>query len=234
MKHKNLILLGTSHIARQSIIEVENAIEKENPSAVALELDPGRLHSLLAKEKPKPRLRDIRMVGLKGYIFSMIGAWAEKKLGESVGVSPGAEMKKAYETAKSRGINILLIDQDISITLQRISKSITWKEKWHFLADAFSSFVLRKKIKGFDLRKVPSEKMIKLLVSKVKVRYPNIYKVLVTERNSVMAKNLAKYCRRNPDAKVLAVVGAGHEKEILGIFREELKKPAVSYTFAIS
>lgn len=234
MRHKNLVLLGTSHIARQSVEEVEKSIKKEKPDIVALEIDRARLAGLMEKEKPRIRLSDIGKVGLKGFLFSIIGAWAEKKLGESVGVKPGAEIKKAYEIAKGIGTRVEFIDQDIRITLRKISESLTWKEKWNFVADAFKAIVLRKREVVFDLTKVPSERVIKRLTSKVRKRYPTIYKVLVVERNSYMADRIAKLCMSFPDKKILAIIGAGHEKEILNLVKENLKKPNVSYHFTIN
>src|SRR3989344_7608224 len=100
MQYKNLTIIGTSHIARQSLEEVEMAIEQGKPDIVALELDRKRLYALMNKQNSKISLYDIRRVGLKGFIFSLIGAWAEKKLGKMVGVAPGSEMKKAIMLAQ--------------------------------------------------------------------------------------------------------------------------------------
>jgi pheromone shutdown-related protein TraB len=233
MKHKNLVLLGTSHIAKQSLKEVEEAVKKEKPDIIALELDRKRMAVLLEKEKPRLGIRDIKRIGIKGFLFSVIGAWAEKKLGEKTGVKPGSEMKKAYELANENKIGLAMIDQDIEITLRKISRRLTWKEKVNFIFDAFKAIVLKKREVIFDLSKVPSERVIKKLTSKVKKRYPNIYHVLVEERNRIMAKNLAKICKRNPDKKILAIIGAGHEKEILELVKEEQKKPSISYSISV-
>src|SRR3989344_4760642 len=127
-----ITVIGTSHIAKQSIKEVRKAIEEGKPDIVALEIDRQRLPALLQKERRSPRISDIGRVGLKGFLFALLGGWAERKLGESVGVKPGAEIKAAYQLAKKKGIKVALIDQDISTTLQRLSKGITWKEKFRF------------------------------------------------------------------------------------------------------
>ena len=126
MDYKNLIIIGTSHIAKQSLDDVGKAIEEGKPDIIALELDRNRLYSLF-KKPGKIRIYDIKRVGIKGFVFSLIGAWAEKKLGSMVGVAPGSEMKKAVVLAKKKGIKIALIDQEIEITLKRFSKSLTRK-----------------------------------------------------------------------------------------------------------
>ena len=228
MKYNNLTIIGTSHIAKQSLDEVEEAIEKGKPDIIALELDRRRLYSLFNKPG-KMRIYDIKRVGIKGFIFSLIGAWAEKKLGKMVGVMPGSEMKKAVRLAKKNKIRIALIDQDIEITLRRFSKSLTWKEKWNFFADIIKALFLRKKVIEFDLTKVPDKKIIKKLVGQVKKRYPNIYNVLIVERNHVMAENLRKIMENYPEKKILAIIGAGHEEDIIKL----IKKPSISYSFSI-
>ena len=229
MQYKNLAIIGTSHIAKQSLEEVEKAIEEGKPDIVALELDRKRLYSLMNKEERKISIYDIRRVGFKGFIFSLIGAWAEKKLGKIVGVAPGSEMKKAVMLARKYKLKIALIDQDIEITLRRFSKALTWREKWNFVADIMKQAFTGKKEIEFDLAKVPDRKIIRKLIGKVKIRYPNIYRVLIEERNEVMAKNLEKIMEENNDKKILAIIGAGHEEDILDI----IKKPKISYSVKI-
>ena len=96
---KNLYLIGTSHIAKQSVEEVERVILEKKPKIVALELDKRRFFAMMHPQKRKMRFKDISKIGFKGFIFQLIGYWAEKKLGNMVGVPPGSEMKKAAETA---------------------------------------------------------------------------------------------------------------------------------------
>jgi pheromone shutdown-related protein TraB len=210
---ERLILIGTSHIAKESVDEVARAIEQHSPDIIALELDRGRLDHLLHPKKQKSSWRDIRHVGLKGWIFAQLGAWAEKKMGQHVGISPGQEMLTAVRLARQKKIMIALVDQDITITLKRFSKTLTWTERFRFVADIVSGVFHRKDI-GFDLRTVPSPQVIAKLIAQVRKRYPNVYRVLVTERNHVMARNIALMMRLNPDKKILAVIGAGHEEEL--------------------
>ncbi len=229
MNYKNLMIVGTSHIAKQSLEDVKNAIEGWKPDIVALELDNRRLYSLFRKPG-KIRLYDIKRIGIKGFIFSLIGAWAEKKLGNMVGVAPGSEMKNAVRLARKNNIRVALIDQDIEITLKRFSKSLTWKEKWNFIGDILKAIFGKKKmVMEFDLTKVPSKKVIKKLVEQVKERYPNVYKVLIEERNEVMANNLHKIMSEYPNKRILAIIGAGHEDDILSL----IKKPGINYSFNI-
>ncbi len=220
MKYKNLVILGTSHIAKQSLDEVKKYIEEEKPDMIAIELDSKRLPALMSKSPRRIELKAIRHIGLKGFVFSLIGAWAEKKLGNLVGVAPGSEMKQAVQIAKKNNIKIALVDQDIEITLRRLSKTLTWKEKWNFAADIVKAIFTRNKEIDFDLRTVPEKKIIKKLTSKLKERYPNVHKVLIEERNSVIAGNLRNLMDSNPDKKILAILGAGHVDDVLELVKK--------------
>ncbi|MEM4247544.1 MAG: TraB domain-containing protein, partial [Candidatus Woesearchaeota archaeon] len=135
MHYRNLTVIGTSHIAAESVAEVRKVIEEEHPGIVALELDRKRLQALLHPQKKGLGWKDIRRIGFKGWLFSIIGAWVEKKLGEKVGMKPGAEMMQAVKAARALRIPIALVDQDIEITLRRFSETLSWKEKWHLFID---------------------------------------------------------------------------------------------------
>ena len=231
MKYKNLEFLGTSHIAKQSLQEVKKYIEEEKPDITALELDRRRLQALMSKAPRKIELSSIRHIGFKGFLFSLFSAWAEKKLGKLVGVAPGSEMKQAIKIARKEKIEIAMIDQDIEITLQRLSSSITWKEKINFLSDIVKAFFIRKKEIEFDLTTVPDKKIIKKLTSKLKERYPNVYKVLIEERNSVIANNIIMLMKSNQDKKILVILGAGHIDDVLEIIKSNETK--ISFSFNV-
>ncbi len=233
---KNLTIIGTSHIAKQSLDEVTSTIEREKPDIIAIELDRRRLFALKTNKKRKLTFRDIRSIGIKGFLFNVIGAYIEKKLGKIVGVKPGSEMISAIKLAEKNKIKLALIDQDIAITLKRFSKTFTWKEKFNLARDLFRAVFFRKRelkrlgITDLDLSKVPSKKLIKKLLERVKTDYPNIYKVLIEERNHVMANNLRKLISQHPDKRILAIIGAGHKEGI----EELLNNPDEQITYSFS
>ena len=238
MRYKNLNIIGTSHIAKQSIDSVKNTILEEKPDIVALELDKNRFYGLMHNQKRKISIADIPKIGFKGFLFSWIGSVIQKKIGDYVGVSPGSEMKTAIRLAKKQKARIALIDQNIEITLKRFSRYLTWKEKWNLLVDIFKGVVLRKNeledlnIKKIDLTKVPSQEVIRKLINKMRERYPNICRVLIDERNKIMARNLALVMHENPEKNILAVVGAGHEEDIIDLIKKDFNHK-ISYSFSV-
>ena len=59
-------------------------------------------------------------------------------------------MLTAVKLAKKHKIQLALIDQDIEITLKRLSQEITWREKFNFLADIIKAVIFRKKETDFE------------------------------------------------------------------------------------
>ena len=230
MQYKNVTFIGTSHISQDSVNSVKKFIEEEKPGIVAVELDPERATGLLQGGDRKPKFSDIKHVGVKGFIFMIIISYAQKKLGEYVKLKPGSEMKTALQEAKKHNARIALIDQNIRVTLKKLSKRITWKEKGRFVADIFKGFFKKTKLE-FDIRTVPNDKVINKLITQLKDRYPNVYDVLIAERNEVIASNLQEIMNKNMSEKILTVMGAGHVEEVIKLLKEKNNK--IDYVFSI-
>jgi pheromone shutdown-related protein TraB len=219
----NVSIIGTSHISPVSIMLVKEKILEDKPEFVAIELDQGRLLSLLGK-KPKLRVKDILSIGVKGFMFTLIGAWVEQKLGKMVGTKPGGEMKAAIKAASKVKAKVALIDQDIRITLKKLFKKLTWREKGRFLKDLiFGLLGLGPKLEGvrFDLKEVPSDKLIEKMIGLLRDRYPSVYDVLIHGRNVYMTNQIMKLAKKFPEAKIIVVVGAGHVKGMREILENE-------------
>ena len=205
-----------------------NEIKNNTPDIVAVELDKKRLAALLSERQSRFSFYNMWKVGIKGYLFALLGSWGSKKLGKLVGAVPGQEMLEAINLAKKNKLDIALIDQDIEITLRNFSKALTWKEKWRFVKEIFRAVFRRKEVekelgidaKSFDLTKVPSAELIKKLTGLMKEKYPNIYHVLVYERNVYMAKNIIHLIKYNKDKKILVIVGAGHVEGIVELLNK--------------
>ncbi len=243
MRYKNLVIVGTSHVSSQSVKKIERTIDKESPGIIAVELDKKRLHSLLNQDEKEGKFSFalLRSVGLKGFMFALLGSWLQKKIGKMVGVDPGSDMLVAVNIAKEKKIKLALIDQDIEITLRRFSKSLTWKERWRFVADIFKSIFSRKKqmkkygLEKMDLTKVPPQSLINKMVKELKKRYPNIYKVLIEERNNIMTYNLIRLMHLYPEKTIVAVIGAGHERDMIKLVKSAFNdEDKITYEFSVN
>ena len=222
IKHKNIVIIGTSHIAEKSLREIEAVFKKQEPDIVAVELDHNRLHALLYNKKPSYSPALIPQLGFKGYLFALVGGFVQQKLGSIVGIKPGSDMLRAVELARDNKKRIALLDRDVRVTLARLSKAIGWRERINFILDIFSA-PFSKKMK-IDISKVPEKQLIKKTLKLLKKRYPGIHRVLVHERNKVMALKLRNLMENYPNRKIMVVIGAGHEEDLFGMVAGRLQK----------
>ena len=214
MELQNLKIVGTAHVSEKSIKEVRETIRKEKPDIVAVELDEGRFRGLIEREETSLRavLRardgEVRLLLLQ-WLLSHI----QKKIGKGVGIMPGEEMLMAVEEAKKIGASVVLIDRDIRITLQLLRDKMTFREKMRIFFSLLRSLFIRKG-ELIELDHITDEDVLDDLVNEFKKLSPNAAKVLIDERDAYMAKNLLSLSQMGEDKKIVAVVGAGHEKGV--------------------
>lgn len=215
-----IILVPTSHIARESLERVRKTIENEKPDCVAVELDINRYHYL--KERGSESTLDmIRVLGLPTFLIYWILKKFQDYFGKKTGILPGSEMMEAIRMAREKGITIALIDRPIEITLFKVRKTSLSEKLRLFkllIMGVLGLAIPFGKKHRFNLNLVPPKKIIEQAMAYLKKELPGFYRILVSERNAVMAKNLKELGRKFD--KIVCVIGAGHEKgmkELLGI-----------------
>ncbi|NJE03506.1 TraB domain-containing protein [Thermococcus sp. MV11] len=203
-------LIGTMHVSPKSREEVIRTILNERPHAVAIELDRARF--LAMNEERRLTLEESLRFGRRGLINYVL-AKVEEKLGEEFGMAPGEEMKAAVNAAQALGVPLYLIDEDINVILSKIAAA-PGREKLLMGLEVLGVFL---PVKAGDLGDPMEE--YRLMMVQFKRRYPYLYRVLVEERNEVMARNLISIVEnlklqgvKRP--KVVAVVGLGHKQGI--------------------
>jgi pheromone shutdown-related protein TraB len=212
---QNIFIIGTSHIAKDSVAYVKEQIEKIQPDIVALELDHGRAYALKHKIRRPKNLTILQSLGVMGFLFYIVGETIQKKLGKIVNIDPGSEMIVALETAEKETALIVLIDRNINITLKRLSKYFKKREIFKLIVDIIKGVFKKGPIEKMDFSKLPPEDIINEVLEQTRKRYPSLYKVLIDERDKYMAKRLYEISSLYPDKKIIAVTGAGHVKGIL-------------------
>jgi pheromone shutdown-related protein TraB len=214
----DIYLIGTAHVSKDSIKEVENIISTISPEGIAVELDDKRFFSLMFNNEDKKV--DLKKVLKEGnfirFFIYLILSHSQKKIGESLGIKPGSEMKKAIEIANTYGLPIYLIDRDVDITLSRLMDKMTFKERMKILWELLNSDDEDLEVDDDLLKEMVEnpEKFTKLL----KEMSPTIYEVVVDERDRFMAKRLFELSREKNS--LVAVVGAGHVEGIIKYLKQ--------------
>lgn len=206
---QNITLIGTNHISKESVDLIKQQFADIKPDIIAVELDSGRLEGLESGQPSKLSISLISRVGVVGYIFLIIGRYVQKKFGKIMRIQPGLDMLTAVRLARNSSVQLALIDRPMDKTLKLLSKKFTFREKLRVCFDVTLGLLFGPKQK-IQLNKIPNNDLLADLLILMKRRYPTLYTVLLDQRNQYMARKLLKLSWSHPDAKILAVVGAGH------------------------
>ncbi len=219
---KEVVLVGTAHISKESITLVEKTIEEERPDAIGVELDKDRLYQLLSGKKwQETNLVEIIQTG-KTYLFllNVLLSNLQRQLGKNVGVAPGADMLAALKLAQAKQVPVQLLDRDVRVTLKRAFHEMKLMEKLKLGAGLVQGFFGGgEKITIEKIEELKREDLINNLMKEMGKQFPSIKRVLVDERDSFISEMI----RKGPGKKIVAVVGAGHLEGIVAHLKEKKK-----------
>ena len=205
---RQVILVGTAHVSRESAELVRRVIEAERPDVVCVELDPQR-HAALSQRRSFESL-DLRQVirsrQLAALVANLLLASWQRRMGGALGVMPGSEMLEAMHTAGELGIPTRLCDRDVRITLRRAWASLSLWRKSELLATLLASAFETPKLDEAELRRLRDKDVLSQLMAELAEAMPGLTRVLIDERDAYLAQKI----REAPGRRVVAVVGAGH------------------------
>ncbi|MFA6268423.1 MAG: TraB/GumN family protein [archaeon] len=211
---KEIILVGTAHISKDSITLVEQTIELEEPDVIGVELDKERLGQLLSGKKwQETNIIDIIQTG-KTYLFllNVLLSNMQRQIGANIGVAPGAEMMAAIKKAQEKQVPIQMLDRDVRVTLKRAFNEMGFVEKAKLGGSIIGGFFgAGEKVTVEKIEELKKEDLINSLMKELGKQFPSIKKVLVDERDEYIAEMI----RHSPGKKIVAVVGAGHLEGIV-------------------
>lgn len=148
----------------------------------------------------------------------LLGSY-QKKLGEKLGVIPGAELLEATKVAKEKEIPIELCDRDIRVTLRRAWNSMSFWEKFKLISSGLAGIYKKQEISEEKLAELKKKDVLTELMSELGQAMPVLKKVLIDERDNYLAQKI----RDSKGEKIVAVVGAGHVNGININLNEENK-----------
>ena len=205
---KNILLIGTAHVSRQSAKLVEDTILEQTPDTVCVELCETRLSSL--KDADRWRNMDIvKVIKEKKALLlfmNLLMASFQKKIADKFGIKPGQEMINAIKAAEKINARIIPADREIQITLSRVWRGMGLWEKLKLMFSLVFSFGTSDDINEEDIEKMKQEDILQTLLADVKKTHPIIEKSLINERDQYLAEKI----RSAPGEKIVAVVGAAH------------------------
>lgn len=205
---REIIILGTAHVSRESADLVRTVIEREKPDTVCVELCESRYQSI----RQQSRWQDMDIIKVirekKAFLLlsNLLLASFQKRIAEKFDIKPGAEMIQAIESGKAVNAGIHLADRDIRVTLSRTWRVMGLWAKLKILFQMLLSMGDVDDITEKDIEKMKQEDMLESLLAEVGKSLPVIREILIDERDRYLAEKI----RTAPGRKIVAVVGAGH------------------------
>jgi pheromone shutdown-related protein TraB len=207
LAEREIVVLGTAHVSRESVDLVRSAIAELRPDAVCVELDPKRFEALARPERFESldlreviRTRQLATLGLNLALASY-----QRALGLSLGVRPGAELLEAARSAEDAGIPVALCDRDVRVTLRRAWRALGFWKRSLLLASFGAALFERQELSEEDLRELRRTDVLSRLLAELGEAFPGLKTVLIDERDAYLAERI----RETPGRRLLAVVGAG-------------------------
>jgi pheromone shutdown protein TraB len=172
---EEVVLVGTAHVSEKSAAEVRDAVRKEDPDVVAVELDPRRY----------------------------------EKVKQQKDTTYGSDMAAAVTEAEARGVPVVLIDRELSVTMRRFWEELSLFERIKTAGAVVAAFLGIGGVTVDEIDRAIEEDRVDGYVDDLREFSPGGARVIIDERDAYMASRLLEL-----DGKVVAVVGAGHEDGI--------------------
>jgi pheromone shutdown-related protein TraB len=222
---KEITLIGTAHVSKESAELVERVIEAEKPDTVCVELCEPRYQSLTQKKlwQETDLIKVIREKKAFLLLLNLMLAYFQKRIGKKLGIRPGEEMMRAMQAAEKVGAQVHLADRDIRVTLSRTWRLMRFWTKVKLLAQFLASAKDMDEITQEDIENLKKQDALEAILSEIGESLPEIRSVLIDERDQYLAHKI----RTAPGEKIVAVVGAGHVPGVQNYWEKQVDTDAL-------
>jgi pheromone shutdown-related protein TraB len=217
---KEITLVGTAHISKESADLVSRVIEETKPDTVCVELCQSRYDSLTQKKKWENTdlLKVIKDKKAFLLLSNLLLASFQRKIGQKLGIRPGEEILQAIRSAEAAGAVVHLADRDIRITLSRTWRLMGFWKKTKLLTEILSSVWEVDEITQEQIEEMKKKDVLDALLSEIGEVLPEVRRILIDERDQYLSHKI----RHAPGNRIAAVVGAGHVPGILSSWDKEV------------
>jgi pheromone shutdown-related protein TraB len=223
---KEVTLVGTAHVSRESADLVSQVILRERPDTVAVELCDSR-YQAITKKKQWENTDLIKVIREKKaflLLSNLMLSSFQKRIGKKLGINPGEEMLQAIRTAEDIGARLHLADRDVRITLARAWRLMgLWKRVKLMVQLIAPLSGGLDAITEEDIEKMKQRDVLDTLLSEMGEKLPELRRILIDERDQYLAHKI----RTAPGNKIVAVVGAGHVPGVQAYWNEKVDLPAL-------
>ena len=223
---REIFIVGTAHVSQKSVEEVERVIAEVRPDTVCVELDPGR-HEALVDETRWRKLDLFQVIRQKRVLYLLanlaLSAY-QRKIGERMGVKPGAELLAAVKGAEAIGAKLVLADRDIQATLKRTWHRLGFWNKSKLISGLIAAPFSMEEMSEDQIESLKDRDTISEMLDELATMMPDLKEPLIDERDRYLISSILEA----PGEKVVAVVGAGHVRGMLANVETKVDRQALS------
>lgn len=224
---KEIFIVGTAHVSKKSVDEVRRVIDEVRPDTVCVELDEARYNTLVNGAEWR-KLDIFTVIKQKRVLFLMtslaLGAY-QRKMGEKLGVRPGAELLAGVEKAREIGAEVVLADRDVQATLKRTWARLSFWNKSQLATGLLAVPFSVQEFEEAQIEELKDKDTISEMLKQLAEQMPGLKEPLIDERDRFLMSKI----QESPGRRIVAVVGAGHVEGMLAhlgqqVDREELSR----------
>lgn len=223
---REIYLVGTAHVSQRSVEDVGRVVDELRPDTVCVELDSAR-HQALVDPKRWRHLDIFEIIRQRRVPFmltSLALSSYQRRLGEKLGVRPGAEMLAAIQHAERVGARLVLADRDIQATLKRTWAALSFWDCLQLSGAVVGSLFAKGEITKEQVEALKDRDNIGELVREFAEVMPRLQGPLIDERDRFLMSSI----REAPGQRVVGVVGAGHVGGMVRYLNAEVDRNALS------
>lgn len=205
---KNIYLVGTAHVSQKSVDDVSRTVETVNPDVICVELCDARYKAIIQRDNWK-KMNIFKIIKEKKALFlltQLIMNSFYRRIGEQLGVHPGAEMVEGIKQAEKTGARLVMADRDVEITLKRVWRNLNFWNKIKMASHILATLFVGETIDESLIEKIKERDQLETILETFSQSFPEVKKRLIDERDIYLSQKI----RNAPGSTVVAVVGAGH------------------------
>lgn len=221
----NLCVIGSSHIFKDIDIIIERIFNEFSPQYIALELDRTRYNLILNL------IQNGKNSTVNQKFYSTLPSKSKKfhdknknnatilmnqikkiqtDLGQQKGLTVGLEFLKIIELSSKNNIPVELIDISIEELIKKIQKIDSQKlSKLSQGFDKIDSTDFLKEIEELT-NKLDDINYIKGITDNFRKENPELYNIFIEDRNHQMIQQVRQLIEKNPNKRILVLIGAAH------------------------
>jgi pheromone shutdown-related protein TraB len=207
-RKKEIILVGTAHVLKESADLIEKVIREERPDSVCVELDEERYRNI---QNPNAweNTDIVQIIKEKktGFLLAtLILSSFQKRIAKDFSSVAGQEMLQGIRSAKETGASLVLADRSIQTTFVRIWHGLHLWEKCKLIFSLLFSFGEDHEISNEDVKELLNTDVLKSVTVEMRRQFPKVAEILINERDQYLASKI----KEAPGNKIVAVLGGAH------------------------